>query len=85
MPPKAGTVDAKCLDLLQEVLNDEDSITERHGRRAVSSKLWYGRCKKEGAVGAANEKATQTIFDRTKRNLVSRNMIGCDGDLTWLL
>jgi hypothetical protein len=85
-PPRAGTVEAKCLDLLHEVLNDDDGVVEHpDGRRTVSAKVWFARCKKEGVCTAASEKGAHAIFNRAKRTLVTRNMIKCDGDQTWPL
>ena len=86
LPPKPGSMEEKCLDLLQAILNGEDGVFEHRGNRATSAKqAWFPRCQKEGVCAAATDRVARSTFDRIKRRLVSTNMIGCDGDATWVL
>ena len=86
-PPQPGTVEAKCLDLLHEALNDEDGVTEHRGQRAIAIEVWRTRCERGGVCAASSEKAMQTIFNRARRKLASSNVIGCDEELglVWVL
>jgi hypothetical protein len=54
------------------------------GRRAAKKKDWQRECVVLGLIDTeAKPASARTVFSRFRRDLVTANLIACEGDLSW--
>jgi hypothetical protein len=85
--PKAGSIDAKFLEVLEGVIASQNVISVS-GRRMVQSEVWRDACVRCGLLNPTKlgrEGSSRTAFYRYRSHLIAANLIVCEGDLVGLL
>jgi hypothetical protein len=77
--PKPGTFNAKLLEILTELLRDS-KVLNAQGRRIVKIEAWRSACEDRHLLDREKPKSADSAFNRSKRDLLSANLIACQGD-----
>jgi hypothetical protein len=74
-PGKPSTQEASVLRVLDELLCSSNVVTHK-GRRAVHSESWKAECLRRAL-------ATSHTFSTYRSRLAGKDLIACDGELSW--
>jgi hypothetical protein len=84
-PEHISPLNLKFLDALNNVLAS-DNLPIVRGRKAAAKEAWRNECNARGLINLkGNTKSAKALFDKARRELVAKNRIACEGDLTWTL
>ena len=77
--PKEGSVDAKFLEVLEEMLASQSTVTTLQGRRMIQTEVWREACIRCGLLDANAKTSTSRVaFHRHKSRLIAANLIICE-------
>lgn len=84
-PAKVSPLGGKFLDALRNAMAGDERVNLR-GQPAVSTDVWRAECVTLGLIDpGAKAHSARTLFAKHRRELVSANLVACEGDLTWPL
>lgn len=81
--PRPGSIDAKFLETLQEVLAGKEATTFQ-GQRAAKIDIWRNACTRCGLLDAEKPISSRTLFNRHKGRLIAANLVACHDNLVWV-
>lgn len=61
-------------------------LSKERDRAAASTEAWQFECITLGLIDKkARPDSARALFSKHRRELVACNLVGCEGELTWLI